>query len=487
MKEQRNEGNPSQESTDSAQVSAPDPASGSAGRWSYWIRSGFYMLFSRFSLQLFGLLGFIILVDSFGEDTDSFGTWVLYLMVGAFIEVGRNGLIQNGLIKFLSSASEHENPQIQTAATTINIGLTAIIGTALYFSSDLLANLVNAPQLASILPIYCLTTVALIPFTQANCTQQANLSFKGTFWSSFVRQGSFFGYILYTWWSDGSFTLINLAWAQMITSAMGSLVTMVAGWDFFHFSRRIDTAKVRQLLQFGIYSFGASLSTMLYKTIDRIMLGILLGTGGTTAVALMDPAIRITNVMEMPLYAMAAVLYPKSARKAESEGPEAVRALYEKAVGATLVVVLPVCLVVLLFPQFFIRVLTAGNKAYAESIPILTVTILYTLFIPFARQFGTVLDSLGKPNWNFAFVISAAMLNIATNYFYIAVMDMGVIGAAYGTLTTIAIKFIAEQTVLSRVLGVKPYRPLVYAWSFAKQGLTLGIKILSNPRAALNR
>ena len=86
------------------------------------------------------------------------------------------------------------------------------------------------------------------------------------------------------------------------------------------------------------------------------------------------------------------------------------------------------------------------------------------MLIPFGRQFGTILDSIGKTKTTFYIVVVTAATNLILNYFFIK--NMGIIGAAYATLISNIIGFIIAQIILKRELGVKFYHAFVYAYRF---------------------
>jgi O-antigen/teichoic acid export membrane protein len=100
---------------------------------------------------------------------------------------------------------------------------------------------------------------------------------------------------------------------------------------------------------------------------------------------------------------------------------------------------------VIYFLADFIIVTIAGED-YLSSSMILKVTMLYTFFIPFSRQFGTLMDSIGKPKINLLITLVTSFLNIAISYAMIK--EFGVIGAAYGTLTTYLLNFFFVQAYL---------------------------------------
>jgi len=109
-------------------------------------------------------------------------------------------------------------------------------------------------------------------------------------------------------------------------------------------------------------------------------------------------------------------------------------------------------------------------EKYLEAAPVLRLTILYGVFLPFAIQFGTILDSIGRPKINFTFTLIGVILNVTLNYIFIKVLNMGIFGAAYGTLLTYGISFALYQIVLRRMFGVNALLAFTHIPSFYRQG-----------------
>jgi len=84
---------------------------------------------------------------------------------------------------------------------------------------------------------------------------------------------------------------------------------------------------------------------------------------------------------------------------------------------------------------------------------------------------GTVLESIGKPNINFYCTLFGFVLNIIFNFLFIS--WMGVTGAAYGTLTTYIITFIATQIILYKILKVNTLNVFKYMWEFYQKGFEI--------------
>ena len=430
---------------------------------SYWLKSGFFSLMDRGSVLVFGLGSYLILIRTL--EKEELGAWVLFLATMGFAEVAKSGLLQNALVKYLSTSTKEEYPVITSASLFLNFVISCFSVVILVAVGGFLSNLWTIPELPTMIGIYCLTAFLNIPYYHCNFLLQSNLTFVGIFFSNFFKQGLIFIYILVFFLFGWDIQIVNLAWMQAFTYLIASLTSITFAWKFLSHARHIDFAWVKKLFHYGKFVFGTNVSGMLYKKMDVMMLGALINP---VAVALYDLAVRISNMVEVPTYSVASVVFPQSARKMESGGPEAIRDLYEKSVGAILAMIIPFLLVIMIFTKPIISIF---SNEFMDAVPLLRLTILYGLFIPFSGQFGTVLDSIGKPRINFYFVFVGFGLNILLNYLFIS--RFGVTGAAYGTLSTYILMFIVTQIVLHKMFAVKAYRAFYYAIGFYGEGFQM--------------
>lgn len=412
----------------------------------------------RASFMLFGFGGLFFLLRLFSKD--DFGTYALFVTITSTVEVARNGLIQNALVKHLASTEKEHHGSITTASLALNILLTVISVILLLSLSGWLSRLWASPALDEMLKIYALTTVALIFLSQLVFIQQANFDFRGNFWGNFVRQASLFIFISIFFFTHTDLTLTKLAWFQVAAALLGGFTSFFFGRKYVAVSGKLNWEWVGKLFHFGKFTLGTNVSTMLYKFIGNWMLGSLLKS--PAAVGVFDLANRINNLVEVPTASMAAIVFPQSAKRAITEGKAAIKRLYEKSVGIVLALILPTVVVVWIFAEQ--GILIVAGKDYAESIPILKLALITGLMIPYARQFGTILDSMGNPKTNLYFVLASAAVNIALNFIFIT--QFGVIGAAYGALATAIIRMVIAQVILNRILGVKFSATLIHARDF---------------------
>lgn len=413
----------------------------------YWLRSGFFTLLEKGTGLVFSLGTAMLLLRMLSKEI--FAAWGIFMIIGYFVEMGRSGLIQNGLVRALA---QHKNDPAQyaaisTASFVLNVAFSLLTNVLLWLGTEWLAQQYQVPQLRLLLPFYFATNAVMALYTHCAFVQQANFEFRGIFWGTFFYRGMLFAWIAVCWLGSRPIALEQLALAMLLGACIGTLAAWRYARAFLSYSLRIDLQWIKELLGYGKYVLGTNLSTMFYKNIDKLSLGQWLGPA---AFAVYDAAGKVTQMVEAPSFSIAAVVFPKSAERMALEGAQGIRSLYERSVAAILAIILPFLLAVLLFATPIIRVFAGAQ--YADSADILRLTAFFGLFLPFAVQFGTVMDSTGKPGLNFACTLFTALLNGVLSYVF--VRQFGLFGAAFATLTGYAISFVLMQYFLYKYFKI---------------------------------
>jgi O-antigen/teichoic acid export membrane protein len=427
------------------------------GQGNYWLKSGLINVFQNAASVLFGFGSFFFLVRGLSEH--DYGVWTVYMTTITILNIFRDGLIRNALIKFLSGATAEEKPKIMSAAFAINLLVTVVIVILNLSLGALLAKLLNSPELISLFYLFNIVYVLNGFLTQFNCIEQANFKFKGVFVSNTVFQAIYFAYVLYCYVLKINIQLNHLVFVQIIGSATAMFIAFLYTKPFLNFAIGIYKTWMLRLFNYGKYAFGTSISSILSGSVDQMMLSSIISP---SASGVFNVAVKIVNLIDIPTSAVANIVFPQSAKRIESEGKDAIKYLYEKSVGTILAILIPGLIFIYIFPSFVLYLL-AGEK-YTDAVPLLRITLLYTLLIPFGRQFGIILDSIGKTKTTFYIVVVTATLNLTLNYFFI--LNIGVLGAAYATLLSNIVGFVIAQYILRKELGVKFYHTFVYAYRF---------------------
>lgn len=421
----------------------------------YWLRSGSINLLQNiFTLAIsFGSFYFLIRI----LDKADFGVWVLFISTTSIMEFARVGLISKSLITYLSSTPRESHNSIITASFIINLSLTVVLALACYLFAPLFSKLWDSPQLVPLFNLYIVTFVISGFLVQYQAIEQAQLLFRGVFLSNLIRQLALLGFILYTYFDSRQTSLIVLVQVMTIGVLVATFVSRYFIHHTFRLSIKLDKHWIKQLLQYGKYSFGTSMTAVVSSSIDQMMIGSLVSA---TSAGIYNIAVRVTNMINIPTNAMATIVFPQSARRLENFGDEGVRSLYEKSVGTVLAMLFPAIVIAYLFADPVIHFI--GDERYPESIQLLQITLFSAFFMPFTKQFGTILDSTGRVKLNFYVTVISVTLNALLNYIFIRYW--GIIGAATAMLISYLLLFTATQLILKKILGVRVGSTLVYAF-----------------------
>lgn len=436
---------------------------------SNWLRPGFFSLLEKGAALVFSFGTTLLLLRLLTKE--DFAAWGVFIILTYFVEMGRSGLIQNALMRQLALSRDDRKAcaSISTASFSLNFSFSIFSNLLLWLGASWIAQQYQVPQIAEFLPLYFVVNFVMAFYAHCYFVQQANTEFRGVFWGAVFFRGLPFCWVLFCLLTKKTVELPHLAWAMLAGVSLGCVAVWLFARPFLFFSKKIDFHQVAKLFSFGKYVLGTNLSTMFYKNIDKLTLGHLLGPA---AFAVYDAAGKVTQLVEMPSFSVAAVAFPHSAERMAREGAAGVKRLYERSVAAILAIILPFLILVLLFAEPIIW-LFAGEQ-YMASADVLRLTAFFGLFLPFAVQFGTVLDSTGRPATNFVFTLFTALLNLGLSYWFVA--RFGLFGAAFATLLGYALSFVLMQIFLFKhfkinALNAFRYVPEVYGmgWKLMKQ------------------
>lgn len=387
------------------------------------------------------------------ENEETYGIWALYLTIITIFESVKQGLLRNPTIKFLSLPEYQEKKgHVQSASLSINLVFSIICILIVVLLNDVIAGWLKAPLLQPLLWYSFIFILLLIPFNHCEIILQANFRFSGLFWSYFLRQGFFFtGILILYFFFREHFTLMNLLVLQILALFLGVVILLIMSRPYLMKHFQYNGSIVKKLFHFGKFIFGTNLFSNISRSFDHFLTASLLGTRGIQYVAYYNTVARINNMIDVPSLAAADVLFPKNVETLEKEGMQKVKYYFERMVGTILALIIPCSLFIFIFPWFIIEVL--ATSAYFGAVPILQLTILFSLVRPLSYQFGSTLDAIGKPNINFWANVFFMSLNLGLTY--ILLKEYGGMGAAYATIINYVITFFIMIAILKKYINVE--------------------------------
>jgi lipopolysaccharide exporter len=416
---------------------------------SYWIRSAFFSILQRFSTTLFGLISLIVLIRTFSKP--QMGTWSLFLIVTTTFELTKSGLLKNAHVRYVSASTDKtERAAVASASLLINAAITIACVLLILFFSNWVSDWLHAgTDLANMLKGFIPGLFGMILFSHFEAVQQSHLDFKGVFAGYFVRQITFFIVIVGHTLLKIPFSLPLLALYQSACIFLGTFVIYLYSRPYLLHLFNPSRIWIKRILGYGGYIFSSGVIANVVTNLDQILTARLIPDG--RSVASYSSAIRITQMMDVPSYAAADVLFPKASLASVSEGTEKVRYLYERMVAALLCFTIPTGLFIVAFPKLIITII-AGAR-YLDAAPIIQLYVLAGMFGPMQNQAANLFNSIGKSG--FCFLLNSIQLILKLGINLLCLKYIGFYGPAVGTLATGFLAAIGWQIVLHRQIGTK--------------------------------
>lgn len=414
---------------------------------SYWVRSAFFSILQRFSLLIFGLTNFMVLIRELTKA--QMGTWALFLTITTLFEATKSGLLKNAHIMYVSSSDdEHEKSVIASSSFLINVFISVLFICLIILLADWLGIKLHAgAELGEMLRWFIPGLLCMIFFSHFEAIQQSFLDFKGVFAGYMIRQVIFFLIIITHLFLHDSFTLKDLAIYQSISVLLGTIVIYLYTRKYLLYRFKAQRKWVNKIFSYGKYVFGSGLIINIFANFDQLMTATFMSS---SFVAYYNVALRINGFIDIPSYAAAQILFPKTAKASVEEGTEKVKYLYERIVGILLSFTTPIALLIIIFPGFVITIIAGAQ--YIAAAPILQLYMILGLLRPMQNQAANTLNSIGKPQLCFKLDALGLIMNIGINYVCLTIF--GFYGAAIGTFITCTITTFIWYFIMKKEIGI---------------------------------
>ncbi len=408
------------------------------------------------------------------------GIWALFLTLTGIFETIKTGLLKNAHIKYASgSTDQQEKVAIASSSLLINVFLSLIfILFIIFFSNWLAAWYDMGAQFSSMFKWYIPGLLFLVFFSHLEAIQQSFLDFKGVFAGYFVRQISFFIVIVVYTIFKIPFSLIDLVIYQSLSTALGTIVFYIFTRKYLDLKFKATRLWIKKLSAYGSHILGSGVVANIYSNLDQLMVGKLLNTEAIAVYAIPQ---KINGLVDIPSYAAADILFPKTSQAATEEGPGKVKYLFERMVAILIAFTVPTAIFVIIFPKFVIHII-AGD-AYATAAPILQLYMLAGIFRPLQNQAANLLNSIGKAK--LVLIINSVSLVLLLGINYLCLLEFGFYGAAIGTCITSVSCMIIWYFVMKKAINLDMLQVLKYTRDTYEKIFELVAKVLLKRKKAM--
>lgn len=411
-----------------------------------FLKSGLAVAAGRGTVIVSNFLIFFILVRICTPE--DFGTWILFTSITAIFEVANTSFVNNAIIKYYNEYTGPRRGVFIYNALLLCVFLIVLIGILQFASIFLLNGIYDSDELTKLMwyaPVLLLFS-GLINFV--NCIEQGNMRFYGQLVAALIRSGMFIFYLFWLYLGDSNYSLREFLFINILSGLVALIVTAASTWKYITVSLLFRADIIAKISKYGFFTFGVEVIGQVSNNIGQLISGALLSPA---AVGIINVATRILQFIEVPMQSVSAVLMPKAVKTLKESGLTGVGKLYEKTSAFVIALMLPVCFLLFVFSDQVIYLIAGKN--FGEASLLLKIIVVYSLFKPFGRNAGVVLNAIGHTKVNFFMVIIPTALNLLLNYFLIK--EMGVVGSPIATFVATIVGLVISQYVLTKIINIK--------------------------------
>ncbi|HLC98857.1 MAG TPA: flippase [Candidatus Nanoarchaeia archaeon] len=197
--------------------------------------------------------------------------------------------------------------------------------------------------------------------------------------------------------------------------------------QFFEARFHMPRKTLKRILGFGLTLLVGVLGGVIMLNTDTVVLTYF---GGVEEVALYQVASPTASIVLYFAYAVSGVLLPLAAELWLKGRKQKLKTAMELIYKYSFIIVVPIALLMLLFPKLILTILFTAE--YADAAPAMQILVVGMIFYTLGHINLNVLTGIGKPIEGTKIVVYAALFNLVTNLLLIP--RFGIVGAAFTTM-----------------------------------------------------
>lgn len=342
------------------------------------------------------------------------GYWFFFQTVFALLDTCRTGFLQTAMIKFYSGADKKRGDTVLGSMWYLSICVTAIMIVADILLLFLLPFIDNA-AITMVIKWFSITFLCSLPLSVASWIIQAEQKFHRLILLRFINQGVFILMIVLMIFLK-EINLEAVLIINILSAVITSLFCLIKGWtEVKTFSKRSKDCII-ELFHFGKYSMGSTIISNLLRSSDTLIILFLMGSSAPAAVAMYVMAMRLMEIIEIPLRSFLATGMPAMSKAFNDNRKDKVALIMQQYAGVLSISLLPICILAIIFADFAIGLLGGGKYTGTYAVSVYQISMSFALFLPIDRFLGITLDIIHKPRINFYKVIIMLATNIIFDF-----------------------------------------------------------------------
>ena len=365
------------------------------------------------------------------------GIWFFFQTYLSLLDTVRQGFLTTAFIKFFAGASDDRGQEVIGStwfiATCITFVFVALNIPIFFFLKD-----VGDDSLRYFFKYFSINLLSSLPMILAMCIAQAKLRFDNLLYIRMFQVLLLTGLLGLLIFFKAT-TLDNLMYANIIASSATSLLCIIRRWSgivyFFHNKKET----IREIFNFGKYTVGTSVSSILFGVTDTTVLNFMIGP---SALAIYNLGKRLLELVEIPLRSFTATAMPSLSAAFNRGNKEELIAIMKKYIGMVTIGLIPVLVVSYFLAPFAMGIIGGGQYkdtvAGGMAVVIFRLYLSFSLLAPPDRFMAVALDAIHKPQVNFYKLIVMLVINLVTD-----IVGVYILGNVYGIVVVTIFPVIA--------------------------------------------
>ncbi|MCX6336847.1 MAG: oligosaccharide flippase family protein [Bacteroidetes bacterium] len=353
----------------------------------------FLSLAGNLVISIFSVATMALLYRSMSKS--DIGTWFIFLSFIGIADGIRTGFLSTGTVKFYSGVELDRGKKVLGSVWFIALSISILLlllNAIVWTATTQLQN----PQIQIVIKWIGITFLSSLPFMVAIWILLAEEKYELILWLRLVNTGSMFVIIAVLIYIQ-KITLENLLILNIATNILTSFFCVI--WRISNFRTIFKASKsvMLELMHFGKYSLGTTISSTLLKSVDTFIINYFLGPA---SLAIYNLPCKLMEIVELPLRSFTITGMSAIATAINNNKEEEVLTIFKKYAGMLSFAFIPIVLGGILLADVAINILGGPKYHGTEAANIFRVFLLFSMLYPIDRFNGITLDMLNLPQIN---------------------------------------------------------------------------------------
>jgi len=399
-------------------------------------------LASNAVMPVVGMLTLSLLAHKLSEP--DFGNWTFFIITFSLANYFRSGFLQTSMVKFYSGVSPERAATVAGSTWVIAFAITIILGLVSlpvyhFYHGDPSTEL----TIKWFGPIFLIT----MPYNIGLWILQAEQRFGRVFILQLAGQGFFLlTVIILTFLGKTTFQVIMNGY--IVSATLTALFALFSGWARFTTIRHKTVDCIKQMINFGKFSVGTSISSYLLKGSDTYIIKFMFNDAMVGIYYLPQ---RLMEVIEIPLRSFIATALPDMSAAVHRCNNAQMTSIMKKYAGILTILLIPVIIAAFISADLIIEIVGGEKFAATSAANIFRIFMCFAILLPIDRFFGISLDILNKPHLNLIKVVLMLVVNVAGDFIGIYIFH-NIYGVAVASILTFVMGVAYGYWVLIRHL-----------------------------------